>query len=363
MPASYSEPSLAGTSPSVERAIDWVRQARTRPGRAVGIILAVTLLIGIADYLTNVSVSLVLFYGIPVSLAVIWGNRWWAILTSLFCIFVRTYGDIIGGGYFFSTQTVVWNRITNFANYLVIIYAVEAVASIHKRLEEKVALRTKELQDAIRDRDELQSQIVEVSRRERARIGHELHDELCQQLAAANIAMDLLNRELRKTTHPGEEIATAVQGILRRSIAQTKEIAYNLLSSEVKPEKLIASLHEMSERLGRKSGHAITFKHEVDKLATDTETASQLFYIAQEATLNAVKHSRAERINIRLSKSERELRLEVSDNGVGLEATSSTEHSMGFRIMNHRASLIGGRLEVESGPNAGTTIACCVALG
>ena len=82
-------------------------------------------------------------------------------------------------------------------------------------------------------------------------------------------------------------------------------------------------------------------------LIEDNTVATHLYRIAQEATTNAIKHGQAQRIEIRLSSAPEQITLTVSDDGVGFKAGARHPKGMGLRIMNHRASMIGGTVVVQ----------------
>jgi signal transduction histidine kinase len=84
-----------------------------------------------------------------------------------------------------------------------------------------------------------------------------------------------------------------------------------------------------------------------------------LYRIAQEAVNNAVKHSGAQHIQIRLSSSETGLELLVHDDGKGIKESPGRAGGMGLHIMDYRARSIGGSLEIV-GASGGTTVSCRV---
>jgi len=93
---------------------------------------------------------------------------------------------------------------------------------------------------------------------------------------------------------------------------------------------------------------------------SNEDAATQLFWIAQEAVNNAIKHAKAAQIDIRLRRSGEEILMQVEDNGQGLPENfdGSTSSGLGLRIMSYRANMIGGRLQVERGARYGTTVTC-----
>ena len=87
------------------------------------------------------------------------------------------------------------------------------------------------------------------------------------------------------------------------------------------------------------------------------KTATELYRIVQEAVTNAVKHAQARTIAIRLARRKGVLEVRVSDDGVGLPNTTSSD-GMGLRIMRYRAASIGARLAIEPGASGGTVVTC-----
>ena len=98
-------------------------------------------------------------------------------------------------------------------------------------------------------------------------------------------------------------------------------------------------------------------------LAFDSETATQLFRIAQEAIQNAIRHGDATVIEVGLGMHGRKVVLSVTDNGCGLPVatTPARLHGMGWKIMRYRASLMGGTLEVSTSKSGrGVHVRCSV---
>ena len=88
----------------------------------------------------------------------------------------------------------------------------------------------------------------------------------------------------------------------------------------------------------------------------DPAVTGHLYRIAQEAVNNALKHAHAGRITVRLNETEKQLRLEVKDDGGGLPPGRTA--GLGLGLMRHRASVIGASLAIESKPGGGVTITC-----
>ncbi len=86
------------------------------------------------------------------------------------------------------------------------------------------------------------------------------------------------------------------------------------------------------------------------------EVARNLFRIVQEAVNNAVRHSGASKIQIRVAGGKGWLNLSITDNGRGLPPAEERSAGMGLRSMQYRAGMLAGSLELASTPGEGTTV-------
>jgi signal transduction histidine kinase len=102
---------------------------------------------------------------------------------------------------------------------------------------------------------------------------------------------------------------------------------------------------------------------ELDARAVNASPLSQLltYQVVREALHNAVKHSDATKLSIRIWSEGEAIRVVVADDGVGFDAhaVDSDEH-FGLQIMRERVAAVGGTLVVETGPAAGTTVAAVI---
>jgi signal transduction histidine kinase len=91
---------------------------------------------------------------------------------------------------------------------------------------------------------------------------------------------------------------------------------------------------------------------------SDSEGATHLYRIAQEAVTNAVRHGRARRISIGLSQWRGKVILSITDNGKGIGTLSPRRRGLGLRVMQYRASLLQGSITVQRRPAGGTKVRC-----
>jgi len=90
----------------------------------------------------------------------------------------------------------------------------------------------------------------------------------------------------------------------------------------------------------------------------DDPAAAHLYRIAREGVINANKHAQAREIVVRLERVRKEMVLRVIDDGIGLPKELKPQQGLGFHIMNYRAQLMGGRVEIDSPQTGGTRVSC-----
>lgn len=222
--------------------------------------------------------------------------------------------------------------------------------------------KAKEVEGIARDvteRKRLEKEILEVSNREQRRIGHDLHDGVCQQLAATTYLIDILADQLQEKNCPESAEAERISRLINETITQTRRVARGLFPVKLEESGLASALEELASNTTALFKIDCRFHCTAPPPDLDNSTSLHLYYIAQESLLNAAKHGKAEHANISLSQSNNRLILTVEDDGVGINSPATGEMTgMGIRIMRYRARVIGGTLNLKSRPNNGTQVKC-----
>ncbi|MEY3609073.1 MAG: hypothetical protein RLZZ447_1861, partial [Verrucomicrobiota bacterium] len=210
----------------------------------------------------------------------------------------------------------------------------------------------------ITPRVELEREILTIAEREQERIGHELHDDLCQQLTAIEFLSESLAGRLVATAPRAARELRELSGLIRAASRQTREIARGLsLHAVFHKGGLGAALQDFAQRTRKTCRCPCRFTDRVGLPLTDPVLCANLFRIAQEAVANALRHGRATRLDLSLKAKGGDLVLEVRNNGRPLPVTPRT--GLGLRTMQHRASVVGGRLELVRRPR-GLIVRCTV---
>jgi two-component system, NarL family, sensor histidine kinase UhpB len=203
------------------------------------------------------------------------------------------------------------------------------------------------------ERRRTSSATLKAMEEERARVARDLHDEVNQSLTGL-----LLHLEAARAKAPPE---------LDRELAETKALANGAmqelltLARALRPTALDdlglkAALAGHVEHLGRSGEIETVFEAEGDFSDLPAETQLVAYRVAQESLSNAVRHSGAEHVMVRLNRVGDRLELTVSDDGRGFLPDEASEGGLGIPGMRERALLVGGELEIESRPPVGTRV-------
>jgi PAS domain S-box-containing protein len=207
------------------------------------------------------------------------------------------------------------------------------------------------------ERFRLEKQILEISDREQARIGQDVHDGLCQQLVGAAFAANSLEQNLAGQDSPEAKQAQRICALLDEAMTESRRVARGLYPLRLKTEGLGPALVELARTMTERFGFQCVCEQPPETVQCDLTTATHLYRIAQEALNNAMKHSGARNFSIRLSTREGALDLEIQDNGKGFDRSPRSCSGMGLHIMDYRARSLGGELRIQS-DKQGTLISC-----
>jgi signal transduction histidine kinase len=334
--------------------IDTIRYQSSR----AAIIEAATLLviIGIVDAVTGYEVSLVLFYAAPVLITLYWCANRASYLMALSCGLVWWGADLISGRPY-SNAIVQGVELSFRFGFLFLVAIAGTVVKRHSRT-------SKGRIDLLEENRQLERQIVEISEHERERIGQDLHDGLCQYLAAIRCTAAALKSELERANLLSfAAAADDVTQLLHSAVAQAHDLARGLVPVQLAEGGLSAALEELASSTTRLMGVPCSFQPSGTIATGDDARMRHLYRIAQEAINNAAKHAKPRRIDVTLSGNANATILSVADDGVGISKTTKNQHGLGMSIMKCRSTIIGGEFFIEEPNGGGTVISCAMHRG
>jgi signal transduction histidine kinase len=197
--------------------------------------------------------------------------------------------------------------------------------------------------------------VVEAQELERRRLARELHDETGQALTSILLGLKALEEKLDDA---GSRAAAAeLRELVVTTLQDVRRLAVELRPSALDDFGLVAALERLSASFSDQTGIEIDFETALgdERLPAEVETA--LYRIVQESLTNVVKHARARRVSILLARRNGAIKAVIEDDGQGIDPAASPSAGFGLVGMRERLALLGGRLEVESSGDTGTTIA------
>jgi signal transduction histidine kinase len=242
--------------------------------------------------------------------------------------------------------------------------AVAALRVSNEILDSQVQERTGELLQAnlelhaaLAERWRLQMEMNQISEERQKMIGQELHDGLGQQLTGIAFLVSSLSDTLGAKAAPEEPIMNQVKNLLCEAMSVIRSLSRGLYPVALETGGLSSALQHLAEYAQMTSGVECTHRVTASTIIVDKAIALNLYRIAQEAVCNSLRHSQAQRIEIKLSEAGEQYMLSIEDNGIGLPDQSKNKSStLGLRSMRCRADLIGAAIEVRETPGCGTSI-------
>lgn len=303
--------------------------------------------VGLVDYITGYELNFSAFYLIPIAFAVWFIGTGFGVFVSALCVAASVLGDVRAGARYSSPLVNVWNAMIALTIYSTVVWIFAKLRNLQKDLEQRVRDRTAALTSEMKERQRLEEEILRVSEREQRRIGHDLHDSLCQHLTGTALAGQVLSERL-STSAPNEAgAASRIVVLIEDAIELTRKLARGLHPVELTKDGFVDALRELatSSRTPLQIPCVFDCAQEVEIL--DPGVAIDLFRIAQEAVNNAFKHSKANRVVIRLDANADEVELSVTDDGIGVPGSRQKGRGMGLCIMAYRARVIGAAFRIE----------------
>jgi signal transduction histidine kinase len=311
--------------------------------------------IGLVDYWTGYQRSMMIFYLIPVTLGTWFVGRRFGMFLSGLSVVTSMASDLASG----IPEIRYWNEAVGLASYAIFVWLLARWRSALRQMDERVRLRTADLQEEILERTRLEKEMTEVTERERRRLGHDLHDSLCQHLTGTALAAQVLRAKLASRNCDDAADAGKLVELIEEGIDLTRSLARGLFSPDLERGGLAAALEALADNTQERTGINCEFHHNDESRLESCEAVvlTQFYRIAQEAVANAVKHGGARRIVIELDAGDGEIRLNIFDDGAGLGEVAETS-GLGLKMMRHGAELIGASFSAARRSPVGTIVSC-----
>jgi len=341
----------------------WKEWFRSWSVPAVGVFaVCLVVLVVLAQLLTGPGVVVSIFFLVPVAFAAWFGGKRLGLGIAVLSAAARLGTDLAAGGFYSHPAIPYVNCVLRLGLFLLVAYQVGVIRRLTQNLEtatqEKTALLTQEMEA----RKQLQSELLQTITKQEQQTAHDLHDGLCPLLGGIGLKAKLLEQILSGAGSPGAEGAREIVALLKEANEQAHRLAKGLDPVVVELDGLTTALERLVKDKEKLFGVSCLFKTDWAKAPVSAAVALQLYYIAQEAIHNAVKHGGAHCIEVELLSARPDLRLIITDDGEGFRSGAETAGGMGLRSLQTRAESIGGALRIESQPGQGTKVECALPL-
>jgi signal transduction histidine kinase len=318
-------------------------------------VLALGIVVGVIDYLTGYNVTIYPFYSIPILVMVWFGDMKLATVISLLSTLSWWWADEASGHHYATEWLRIWEAVMRLAFFSLVMVA----GWTFKKQRDNIRARLELLERA----QQLEQEIITISEREQERIGRDLHDEVCQYLAAIGFSASMLKQQLESQSHALARNAGDIASLLQDAAMRTRELARGLSPVDRDEGGLESALEELASTTSKLAGISCSVICPETVPMTDNIQAIHLFRIAQEALSNALKHGHAKSVVIALEISDGTCSLRVSDDGIGFSPSPGERKGMGLKIMRYRARMIAGKLEIQPNSPSGTVVVCTIEKG
>lgn len=239
----------------------------------------------------------------------------------------------------------------------------DEVAQIAKAFHETVqrAELLREMESRSRRLEALSARVAGAQEQERERLSRELHDGLGQALTAVKLDVAAAARDLSRNQSSAKAHLESARALIDEGMDEVQRIVLDLRPPALDSLGLAAALNACARDIAGASGLEVTVEAaRFDcRLAAEVETA--LYRIGQEALTNAVKHAKAQGVEVTLAEEGQQVHMTVADDGVGFDPAETTRgdrsvDGVGLLSMERRAAEVGGTFRIDSTPGEGTRV-------
>src|SRR5829696_759402 len=197
---------------------------------------------------------------------------------------------------------------------------------------------------------------------ERNRLAREIHDTLAQGLTATALQLESADALLDAGSEGAHEPLRRALSLTRSNLEEALRSVLDLRAAPLEGRPLSEALSALIDRWEAETGIGARYRAVNGSRPLPPRVEAALYRICQETLTNVARHAGAERVAIQLVATPERVRLVVEDDGRGLDSSRVPEGRHGIVGMRERAEMLGGTLEVRSGPGAGTRIEAIVPL-
>ncbi|RBP47215.1 PAS domain S-box-containing protein [Roseimicrobium gellanilyticum] len=214
----------------------------------------------------------------------------------------------------------------------------------------------------VTERKELEQEILNISERERRRIGNDIHDDLCQRLAAIKFKSEFIANHLKNNESPLAAQASEICFLMSESTKLCRGIARGLSPVDLIGEGFMVGMNKLVKATESLYDIPCFFYCPNSVMVESPSAAVHLYRISQEFLNNAVRHGNPTSIEVRLEMNAEFVRIEVTNDGKSFQGPGPNNQGMGLKIQKYRAAAIGAMIQIQPrSDGVDGTVATCIA--
>lgn len=204
-----------------------------------------------------------------------------------------------------------------------------------------------------RQQAEIIKHTIQSQEKERKRIAQDLHDEVGAMLSVVKLNVSRIERKMEETKT--KELTGETKSYLDDVILQVRRISRGLLPPSLEKLGLFHALEEMARWVNKSDELEIECWKSGEQFRFDPKQELALFRVVQEILNNAIKHSGAQLVVLKLRFTDRSLSIVVNDNGKGFNVEERMNSGLGLKNLENRTEMAGARFKLKSLLGKGTT--------
>jgi signal transduction histidine kinase len=198
------------------------------------------------------------------------------------------------------------------------------------------------------------ARVVDAQELERKRLARELHDETGQALTS--MLLGLRTVEEAKTPADTQEATTRLREQLVDTLNDVRRLAVELRPKALDDFGLVPALERLTATFSEQTSIPVELEALFDDVRLPPAVETALYRIVQESLTNVIKHSRASRVSVLLTRKRDSVIAVIEDDGQGFDPDDVRDGGLGLLGMRERIAILDGRLDVESSPSGGTSV-------
>ncbi len=202
--------------------------------------------------------------------------------------------------------------------------------------------------------------LLALQERERQLIVHDIHDGFVQDVVGAKMMLEAAAAQLGPLDDEQQQSVDRSVHLMGEAIAEARRMISDLRPLIIDEQGVIEAVNHLVHDERFCQGISIQYDYDDDLERFDPMLEGVVFRIVQEALTNVVRHSQAKEANVSLRRSNGDLRVEISDRGVGFDKKKIPKDRFGLRGIEERARLFGGSARIITSPGQGTKVAVTI---